>query len=162
MSTKPQLKIKKRFPEAVMPEYKKEKDSGFDLSLCLREGEPGIFMKDGVPTHTLWGGNMGIFDTGLTFEIPEGYEVQIRPRSGLACKDGITVINAPGTIDEQYRGPIKIGLINLSKVSFVLKHGMRVAQAVLCPVTQAEIIEVEDISEDTDRGTGGFGHTGKV
>jgi dUTP pyrophosphatase len=160
---KPTLKIKKRLSNAVIPEYKKEKDSGFDLSICLDVNEPDVHccVDEGVAYYTMAPLQTKLFDTGLTFEIPEGHEVQIRPRSGMACTHGITVINSPGTVDELYRGPIKVGLINLSGGYFQIKHGMRVAQAVLCPVVQADIIEVQDISENTDRGSGGFGSTGE-
>jgi len=158
---KPQLKVKKRLEKAIIPEYKKEKDSGFDLSVCLDPNERDVFKRvEGQLSFNLFPGQIKLFDTGLTFEIPEGYEVQIRPRSGLACKHGVTVVNAPGTVDELYRGPIKVGLANVSQKYFTIEDGMRVAQAVLCPVTQANIVEVDEISEDTDRGSGGLGSTG--
>ena len=98
--------------------------------------------------------------TGLYPELPEGYEAQVRPRSGLSIKSGITVINSPGTIDSDYRGEIGILLINLSKEPFTIKSGDRVAQMVIAPYTQAELSEASELS-DTVRGSGGFGHTGK-
>ena len=98
--------------------------------------------------------------TGLSFAIPLGYEVQIRPRSGLAAKHGITCLNTPGTIDSDYRGEIKIILINLGEADFVIERGDRVAQMVLAPVTQAAWEEVVTLDE-TSRGTGGFGSTGQ-
>ena len=91
--------------------------------------------------------------------IPQGYEVQIRPSSGLAAKKGITVLNTPGTIDSDYRGEIKVILINLSKDKFIIKNGERIAQMVVCPIEQVSVEEVKELSE-TDRGTGGFGSTG--
>lgn len=98
--------------------------------------------------------------TGLIFEIPSGYEVQIRPRSGLAAKHGVTVLNTPGTIDADYRGEVKVILINLGSEPFTIKRGERVAQAVAAPVTTVSYTEVDEVS-DTVRGAGGFGHTGK-
>ena len=98
--------------------------------------------------------------TGLFMEIPVGYEGQVRPRSGLAIKSGITVLNSPGTIDADYRGEVKVILINLSDVDFVIKSGDRIAQLVIAKCEQMEVVEVETLSE-TERGAGGFGHTGK-
>lgn len=101
-----------------------------------------------------------LIPTGLYMQIPTGYEVQIRPRSGLACKYGITVANAPGTIDSDYRGEVKVCLINLSDTPFVVNPGERIAQAVLNKVEKIEWNEVAKLDE-TERGEGGFGHTGK-
>lgn len=101
-----------------------------------------------------------LIPTGLYMQIPTGHEVQIRPRSGLACKYGITVSNAPGTIDSDYRGEVKVCLINLSDTSFVVNPGERIAQAVLNKVEKIEWNEVAELDE-TERGEGGFGHTGK-
>lgn len=98
--------------------------------------------------------------TGLFFEIPNGYEAQVRPRSGLAFKNGITVLNSPGTIDADYRGEIKVILVNLSQEDFVINDGERIAQVVIAKHEQAEWVEVEQLIE-TERGHGGFGHTGK-
>jgi dUTP pyrophosphatase len=98
--------------------------------------------------------------TGLYMEIPVGFEAQVRPRSGLAAKKGITVLNAPGTVDADYRGEVKVILVNLSNETFVVNDGERIAQLVIAAHAQAEWIEVEELSE-TDRGTGGFGSTGK-
>ncbi len=100
-----------------------------------------------------------IVPTGLFIELPEGYEAQIRPRSGLAAKFGITVLNSPGTIDADYRGEIKAILVNLSKEPFVINDGERICQMVITKYSKAEIIEVTELSE-TVRGEGGFGHTG--
>lgn len=101
-----------------------------------------------------------LIPTGLYIELPDGYEAQIRPRSGLAIKSGITVLNSPGTIDADYRGEIKVILINLSDTDFTIKSGERICQMVIAKHEKAEFIEVEEISE-TERGAGGFGHTGK-
>lgn len=101
-----------------------------------------------------------LIPTGLYIQIPTGHEVQIRPRSGLACKYGITVANAPGTIDSDYRGEVKVCLINLSDTPFVVNPGERIAQAVLNKVEKIEWNEVAELDE-TERGEGGFGHTGK-
>ncbi|MCQ2958904.1 MAG: dUTP diphosphatase [Bacteroidales bacterium] len=100
-----------------------------------------------------------IVPTGLFIELPEGYEAQIRPRSGLAAKFGITVLNSPGTIDADYRGEIKAILVNLSNEPFVINDGERICQMVIAKYTKAEIVEVTELSE-TVRGEGGFGHTG--
>ncbi|MCK9219292.1 MAG: dUTP diphosphatase [Bacteroidales bacterium] len=100
-----------------------------------------------------------LIPTGFFMEIPQGYEAQIRPRSGLAIKYGITVLNTPGTIDADYRGEIKIILINLSKEAFLIKDGERIAQMVIASHARADWVEVE-VLEETERGAGGFGHTG--
>ncbi len=101
-----------------------------------------------------------LIPTGLYIELPDGYEAQIRPRSGLAIKSGITVLNSPGTIDADYRGEIKVILINLSQEDFTIKSGERICQMVISKHEKAEFVEVNEISE-TERGAGGFGHTGK-
>ena len=98
--------------------------------------------------------------TGISVAIPKNYEIQIRPRSGLAAKNGISVLNTPGTIDSDYRGEIKIILINLSQESFVVKSGDRIAQMILCPVAKGKLKEVKSLPK-TVRGYGGFGSTGK-
>jgi dUTP pyrophosphatase len=101
-----------------------------------------------------------IVPTGIRIEIPAGYEVQIRPRSGLALKHGITLPNTPGTIDSDYRGPLGVALVNLSGADYTVQHGDRIAQMIVAPVVQAGF-EVVDILSDTVRGTGGFGSTGR-
>ena len=101
-----------------------------------------------------------LIPTGLYIELPDSYEAQIRPRSGLAIKSGITVLNSPGTIDADYRGEIKVILINLSQDEFTIKSGDRICQMVIAKHEKAEFVEVNEISE-TERGAGGFGHTGK-
>jgi dUTP pyrophosphatase len=104
-------------------------------------------------------GKRALVPTGLIFEIPDGFEGQIRPRSGLAFKNGITCLNTPGTIDSDYRGEVKVLLINLGEDKFVIERGMRIAQMVIAPVTRATIRE-QDLATVTDRGLGGFGSTG--
>ena len=101
-----------------------------------------------------------LIPTGLFIELPNGYEAQVRPRSGLALKRGLTVVNAPGTIDADYRGEIKVILVNLSLENFKIEPGQRIAQMVLCPVIKAELVEVDTLPESV-RGSGGFGSTGK-
>ena len=103
---------------------------------------------------------ISIIPTGIAVSIPKKYEIQIRPRSGLAAKKNISVLNTPGTIDSDYRGEIKIILINLSKKSFVVKSGDRVAQMILCPVAKGKLLEVKNLPK-TVRNKGGFGSTGK-
>lgn len=132
-----------------MPAYETKSSAGMDLRAFLPDGP-----------ITLQPMQRAIIPTGLYIEIPEGYEGQIRPRSGLAIKFGITVLNTPGTIDADYRGELKEILINLSDQPFVINNGDRIAQIVFARCEQAEMVEVETLSE-TERGAGGFGHTGK-
>jgi dUTP pyrophosphatase len=105
-------------------------------------------------------GAVAAIPTGLAMAIPRGYEGQVRPRSGLAAKHAVTVVNAPGTIDADYRGEVKVLLINHGREPFAIAHGDRVAQLIIAPVVQAELAVVEELSE-TDRGAGGFGSTGR-
>ena len=133
------------------PEYATVGSSGFDLRADLEE------------TIVLKVGERRIIPTGLFFEIPEGFEIQIRPRSGLAAKNGVTVLNTPGTIDADYRGEVKIILINLGDVPFTVAHGDRIAQAVIQSVYGKNVINLNQIDEITDktlRSAGGFGSTG--
>jgi dUTP pyrophosphatase len=139
------LKIKRLKKDAIIPAYQSEEAAGFDLH--------------SVEDAVIKRGERKLIKTGLAFEIEKGYEVQIRPRSGLAFKYGISVLNSPGTIDSDYRGEIKVLLINLGEEDFEIKKGDRIAQAVIAPVIQAKIIEVDELS-DTKRGAGGFGSTG--
>ncbi len=104
-------------------------------------------------------GERAMIPTGLCFEIPEGYEIQVRPRSGLAAKNGVTVLNTPGTIDSDYRGEVKVILVNLGNEPFTVNNGDRIAQLVAAPVTQGVFVQAETLS-DTSRGEGGFGSTG--
>ncbi len=105
-------------------------------------------------------GEIKTFPTGFAVALPDGFEMQVRPRSGLAIKHGITVVNAPGTIDADYRGEVKIGLINLGQSPFTVQRGDRIAQLIFAPVCQARLQQVEELGA-TERGTGGFGHTGR-
>ena len=131
-----------------LPAYETVNSAGMDLRAYLPEGP--VTLK---PMQRM------LIPTGLFMEIPEGYEGQVRPRSGLAIKNGITVLNTPGTIDADYRGEVKIILINLSDTDFVINSGERVAQIIFAKCEQMEVINVETLSE-TERGAGGFGHTG--
>ena len=133
----------------ALPAYETKNSAGMDLRAYLPEGPV-----------TLQPMQRALIPTGLYIEIPEGYEGQVRPRSGLAFKHGITVLNTPGTIDADYRGELKQILINLSDQPFVINNGDRIAQIVFARCEQAEMVEVEELSE-TERGAGGFGHTGK-
>ena len=108
---------------------------------------------------TIKSGGYEIIPTGFALELPKGYEAQVRPRSGLAARHGITVLNAPGTIDADYRGEVKVLLINHGSEAFTVTRGMRIAQMVVAPVVQATVVEVEEL-ESSARGTGGFGSTG--
>ncbi|MEO9147671.1 MAG: dUTP diphosphatase [Ginsengibacter sp.] len=135
--------------ENEIPEYATSGSSGLDLRANLPVS---------VTLKTL---ERKIFPTGLFLEIPEGYEVQVRPRSGLALKHGITCLNSPGTVDSDYRGEIKIILINLSAEEQIIHHGDRIAQMVVCKVEKALLQPVLQL-EATVRGDGGFGHTGRV
>lgn len=132
---------------AVIPEYKTAGAAGADL--CALLDSP----------LTIPAGKFAMVPTGLFFEIPEGYEVQVRPRSGLAAKNGVTVLNTPGTIDSDYRGEIKVILINLGTSDFTINSGDRIAQMIVAPVTQAQFEITKNLSE-TERGAGGFGSTG--
>jgi dUTP pyrophosphatase len=120
-----------------------------DLRAAIEDGE----------TLTIAPGKRALVPTGFIFEIPEGFEAQIRPRSGLAFKHGITCLNTPGTIDSDYRGEVKVLLINLGEEPFEITRGMRIAQVVIAPVTQVCVAEITEVSETT-RGAGGFGSTG--
>ncbi|MEO9971094.1 MAG: dUTP diphosphatase [Hyphomonadaceae bacterium] len=136
---------------------------GLDLPAYETAGSAGMDLRAAVAADaplTLAPGARAMVPTGLSFAIPLGYEVQIRPRSGLAAKHGITCLNTPGTIDSDYRGEIKIILINLGDQDFVIERGERVAQMVLAPVTQAAWEQVA-ILDETSRGAGGFGSTGR-
>lgn len=130
-----------------LPSYATAHAAGMDLHAALD-----------TPV-TLEPGAWGLIPTGLAIALPDGYEAQVRPRSGLAAKNGVTVLNAPGTIDADYRGEVKVILINHGKTPFVIEHGMRIAQMLIAPVTRAVWAETTDLS-DTERGAGGFGSTG--
>ncbi len=143
------LKVKK-LPHAEnlpLPSYATPHSSGLDLRAAI---EKPITVK---PLERV------LIPTGLILEIPEGYEGQVRPRSGLALKKGLTVLNAPGTIDADYRGEVKVILINLGKEEVVIEPGERIAQLVIAPVQRVEVVEAQELTP-TERGEGGFGSTG--
>ena len=141
-----------RLPHArglALPRYETSGAAGMDLMAALAEGE----------TMLLQPGERALVPTGLAIALPDGFEAQVRPRSGLAAKNGVTVLNAPGTIDCDYRGEVKVILINLGQEAFAIERGTRIAQMVVAPVTQAGFTEVTALDE-TARGAGGFGSTG--
>ena len=139
--------IKKLDPAVKLPDYKTVGASGMDLI---------AFIKKPINIEPY---KSSLIPTGLSLSFSKEYEIQIRPRSGLAVKNNISVLNTPGTIDSDYRGEIKVILINLGKKTFVVENGARIAQMVLSPIVKAKIKEVENL-EKTDRGSGGFGSTG--
>ena len=141
------IQIKKLSSSVSIPKYETPGSSGMDIAAHI---ENNIIINPG---------EKALVPTGFSIAIPKGYEVQIRPRSGLAAKKNITVLNTPGTIDADYRGEIKVILINLGKEKFIIENGERIAQMVVCPVIQAKLEEVKELS-DTYRGSGGFGSTG--
>jgi dUTP pyrophosphatase len=132
-----------------LPAYETPGSAGMDIRAAVPEGAP----------VTIRAGKRALIPTGFVFEIPEGYEVQVRPRSGLALKHGITCLNTPGTIDSDYRGEVQVLLINHGDERFVVERGMRIAQLVVAPVVQA-VVEERELASMTERGTGGFGSTG--
>lgn len=135
--------------------------SGHSLPTHATAGSAGLDLRAALEEPvTLEPLDRALIPTGLYFAIPAGYEVQIRPRSGLAMKHGITVLNTPGTIDSDYRGEIRVALINLSREPFTIEPGERICQMVLTRYEQVEWVETEQL-DDTDRGEGGFGHTGR-
>ena len=142
-----EILIKKLSKDITLPKYETNGSSGMDLAANI-ENEIEI-----AP------GKTAIIPTGLALAIPKNFEIQIRPRSGLAAKNQISVLNTPGTIDADYRGELKVILINLGKEKFKIEKGLRIAQMVLCPVIRATLKEVDTL-EETERGAGGFGSTG--
>lgn len=138
----------------ALPAYETDGAAGADIRANLAEA-------DRVNGLVLAPGARALVPTGLRMDIPAGFEVQVRPRSGLALKHGITLANAPGTIDSDYRGPVGVILINLGAQPFVVAHGDRIAQLVVAPVVQARFQLVNDLTE-TARGAGGFGSTGRA
>jgi dUTP pyrophosphatase len=147
MSAAPRIRFQKLRPGALAPKYMSAGAAGLDLASAADEA------------ITLAAGARVAVPTGLAFEIPHGFEGQVRPRSGLARKVGVTVANAPGTIDSDYRGEVQVLLVNLGDAPHVIQPGDRVAQLVIAPVTIAELEEATSLG-DTVRGAGGFGHTG--
>ena len=142
-----EILIKRLSKNISLPKYETDGSSGMDLAANI-ENKIKI-----AP------GKSAIIPTGLSVSIPKNFEIQIRPRSGLAAKNKISVLNTPGTIDADYRGELKVILINLGDTTFIIEKGLRIAQMVLCPVIKATLKEVETL-EETKRGSGGFGSTG--
>ncbi|MDG2496398.1 MAG: dUTP diphosphatase [Alphaproteobacteria bacterium] len=149
MSPRIELKRLDHAKGLALPAYETDEAAGMDLRAALAEGE----------TMVLQPGQQAMVPTGLSMAMPKGFEAQVRPRSGLAAKHGLTVLNTPGTIDSDYRGEVKIILINLGQEDFTVERNMRIAQMIIAPVVQASLIEVETLDE-TARGLGGFGSTG--
>ena len=142
-----EILIKRLSKNISLPKYETAGSSGMDLAANIED------------KIEIAPGKTAIIPTGLSVSIPKNFEIQIRPRSGLAAKNKISVLNTPGTIDADYRGELKVILINLSDNAFIIEKGLRIAQMVLCPVIKATLKEVE-IMEETKRGSGGFGSTG--
>jgi len=134
----------------ALPAYQTAHAAGLDLLAAVPEGSPLVLMP----------GQRALVPTGLTIALPPGYEAQVRPRSGLAAKHGVTVLNSPGTVDADYRGEIAVILINHGDAPFSIRRGERIAQMVIASVVQAEFVPVASLSA-TDRGSGGFGSTGR-
>lgn len=141
------LRFRRLSPKAVLPAYQTPHSAGLDLSACIDA------------PMTIGAGDIAMIPCGFAMAIPPGYEAQVRPRSGLASKFGISMPNAPGTIDADYRGEVKVPLINLGKTPFVVEPAMRIAQMVIAKVEHAEVLEVDEL-DATVRGAGGFGSTG--
>ncbi len=148
------LRVRAIDPRASVPHYQTEHAAGMDLAACLPEGET-------LTLRPLFGGGQIVLvPTGLAIAVPPGFEAQVRPRSGLSTKHGVTMPNSPGTIDADYRGEVKVPMMNLGQEPFEITHGMRVAQLVIAPVARARIEVVTELDETT-RGAGGFGSTGR-
>ena len=142
------IQVKRISKKALLPHYETKGSSGMDLRANISKN---IYLKSK---------EIKLIPTGIALAIPKNFEIQIRPRSGLAAKNGISIVNTPGTIDSDYRGEIKVILINQSKKKFRIKNGDRIAQMVISPTIKAKIQEVSSLTK-TDRGSGGFGSTGR-
>lgn len=142
------VSLKKLHPSACIPSYMSPLAAGLDLCAVLDQ------------PVSLNPGERQLIPTGIAIALPEGYEAQIRPRSGLALRDGITLVNSPGTIDADYRGELKVIVINHGQKQVMIEHGERIAQMVIAPIVQVKLEQVESL-DDTKRGCGGFGHTGR-
>jgi dUTP pyrophosphatase len=150
--TSPELRLR-RLPHGAglpLPAYQSAHAAGLDLAAAVPADAP----------VTLAPGARGLIPTGFAIALPEGFEAQVRPRSGLAAHHGVTVLNTPGTIDADYRGEIQVILINLGAEPFVVTRGLRIAQLVIAPVIRATLVEADTL-DDTARGAGGFGSTGR-
>ena len=145
---RPTLSFKRLNDLATLPAYQSSEAAGLDLHAALEE--PIVLEPRAIALVPL----------GFAMALPPGFEGQVRPRSGLASRHGITLPNAPGTIDSDYRGEVKVPLVNLGAEAFTIEHGMRIAQMIIAPVVQAELAEVDEL-DDSDRGGGGFGSTGQ-
>ena len=155
--TTPTLRVLRLDERAVLPHYHSEQAAGLDLAVCLPRHD---FQSESVTIHPAHkGGAILKLPLGFACAIPEGYEGQVRPRSGLSTKRGVTIPNAPGTIDSDYRGEMFVALINLGQEPVEIRHGDRVAQLVIAPVAHTPIEETDSLDETT-RGAGGFGSTG--
>lgn len=142
------ISVIRKSEKITLPEYATPESAGVDIRSYLEEA---LVLRPGMRI---------LVPTGISLDIPKGFEVQVRPRSGLALKHGITVLNTPGTIDSDYQGEIKVILINLGEEDFIIEPDMRIAQLVVAPILQVKYCESTRFSRDTDRGQGGFGHTG--
>ena len=142
------LKRAENCDDLPLPRKMTEHSAGFDVAAAVKE------------TVTLGPGDIRLIPCGFHIAVPPGYEAQVRPRSGLASRHGITLVNTPGTIDADYRGEVMVPLINLGREPFQVTRGMRIAQMVIAPVPRVEIVETRELDE-TERGGGGFGHTGR-
>ena len=134
-----------------LPTYETPGSAGMDLRAAIAEDSP-VLIEPGARS---------LIATGFVFVIADGFEGQVRPRSGLAFRHGITCLNTPGTIDSDYRGEVKVLLVNLGQEAFTITRGMRIAQMVVAPVTRAELVEIDALPDTTARGAGGFGSTGE-
>jgi dUTP pyrophosphatase len=139
----------------------RERDDPLPLPAYESEGAAGLDLRADVDEPVRLGpGERALIPTGLVVELPDGYEAQIRPRSGLALRYGVTLLNSPGTIDSDYRGEVRVLLVNLGSESFAIERGDRIAQMVVAPVARVRLSEADELSS-TGRGDGGFGHTGR-
>jgi len=148
MSQAPTLLVHRVHPAAALPRRMSAGAAGLDLAACLPDG-----------SVQLGPGERCLVATGIAVAIPAGYEGQVRPRSGLALRHGLSIVNAPGTIDADYRGELKVILVNHGAAPFVVAHGERIAQLIVAPVALAEVVEVDSLPP-AERGAGGFGSTG--
>lgn len=150
--TPPVIRIKRLRPQEdadiPLPRYMTKGSAGMDVAAAVKE------------PLTILPGEIKTIPTGFAFAIPPGFEIQVRPRSGLAIRHGLAIPNAPGTIDSDYRGELQVALINLGSDPYRIEPGERIAQLVIAPVTRVEVVETDDLSQ-TDRGSGGFGSTGR-
>lgn len=144
------LLVRRLSPRATLPAYQTDHAAGLDLAACLPEDRPQVVIEPG---------RIAVIPIGIAIAVPVGFEAQVRPRSGLATKHGVTLPNAPGTIDADYRGEVLVPLINHGREPFTVAHGMRIAQMVIAPVARTDVVEA-DALDDTPRGDRGFGSTG--